>query len=404
MPESSVVVRPQPKDSGSYSAASRLQAAGLRRATTLFEQAARVVPLPRSPRPIVIADYGAATGHNSLLPIGAALAAVRKRTRPEHSVLVTHTDVPDNDFTALFRTLAEDPDSYLKKDAACFASAVGRSYYTQIVPSNSVNLAWSAWSVQWLARTPTPVPDHVVVALSRDDAVRAAYQKQAARDWHEFVAFRGRELSPGGRLVVMTMGLGEDGDFGYGPLLDAVAETLTDLVARGVLIEDEARALTIPVVGRRERDFLSPFAPSGTFEKLTVEHLEVFDAEDRFWAQYAARPEGRRLRRAVGGLPRDVGVSDARRGRARRAPHGAARRAVPGCRAAVERRARRDAHPDGFGRDREEAARSGRHLVGAVVGLDPLPHPVEPLGVGHRLADRAERPVLLRLRRGRLAL
>ena len=286
MPESSVVVRPQPKDSGSYSAASRLQAAGLRRATTLFEQAARVVPLPRSPRPIVIADYGAATGHNSLLPIGAALAAVRKRTRPEHSVLVTHTDVPDNDFTALFRTLAEDPDSYLKKDAACFASAVGRSYYTQIVPSNSVNLAWSAWSVQWLARTPTPVPDHVVAALSRDDAVRAAYQKQAARDWHEFVAFRGRELSPGGRLVVMTMGLGEDGDFGYGPLLDAVAETLTDLVARGVLIEDEARALTIPVVGRRERDFLSPFAPSGTFEKLTVEHLEVFDAEDRFWAQY----------------------------------------------------------------------------------------------------------------------
>ncbi|MCV7014603.1 class I SAM-dependent methyltransferase [Mycolicibacterium madagascariense] len=286
MPESSVVVRPQPRDGGPHSTASRLQAAGLRRATSLFEQAAAVVPLPRSPRPIVIADYGAATGHNSLLPIGAAVAAVRTRTRPEHSILVTHTDVPDNDFTALFRTLADDPDSYLKSDAACFASAVGRSYYTQIVPSNSVNLAWSAWSVQWLAHTPAPVPDHVVVALSRDDAVRAAYQKQAARDWHEFVAFRGRELSPGGRLVVMTMALGEDGDFGYGPLLDAVTETLSELVARDVLTEDEARVLTIPVVGRKARDFLSPFAPSGTFEKLTVEHLEVFDAEDRFWAQY----------------------------------------------------------------------------------------------------------------------
>ncbi|MDT5180453.1 MAG: hypothetical protein QOJ95_4651, partial [Mycobacterium sp.] len=123
MPESSVVVRPEPMDSGSYTAASRLQAAGLRRAITLFEKAAEVVPLPRSPRPVVIADYGAATGHNSLLPIGAAISVVRRRTRPEHSVLVTHTDVPENDFTALFQTLSDDPDTYLKKDHASFASA-----------------------------------------------------------------------------------------------------------------------------------------------------------------------------------------------------------------------------------------------------------------------------------------
>jgi hypothetical protein len=286
MPESSVVVQPEPMDSGSYTAASRLQAAGLRRAITLFERAAEVVPIPRSPRPVVIADYGAATGHNSLLPIGAAIAVLRKRTRPEHSVLVTHTDVPENDFTELFRTLSDDPDTYLKKDHASFASAVGRSFYSQIVPSNSVNLAWSAWSIQWLARTPTPIPDHVVVAYSNDDDVRAAYARQAARDWHEFVAFRGRELSPGGRLVVMTMGIGEDGDFGYRPLLDATVETLTELAARGIVSEDETHRMTIPIVGRRARDFLSPFAPSGTFEKLSIEHLDVFDAEDRFWAQY----------------------------------------------------------------------------------------------------------------------
>src|SRR5882757_6881924 len=48
--------------------------------------------------------------------------------------------------------------------------------------------------------------------------------------------------------------------------------------------------------------------------------------------------------------------------------------------------------------------RSLSHLVDAVVGLDPLPDPIEALGVGYRLADRADRPVLLRLRRGRLAV
>ena len=66
-----------------YTASSRLQAAGLRPAIKLFEEAAAVVPLPRPPQPIVIADYGASTGHNSL-PVGAAIAVLRKRTRPEH--------------------------------------------------------------------------------------------------------------------------------------------------------------------------------------------------------------------------------------------------------------------------------------------------------------------------------
>lgn len=286
MPESSVVVRPEPMDSSSYTENSRLKAAGLRPAITLFEQAAKVVPIPRSPRPIVIADYGAATGHNSLLPISAAIAVLRNRTRTEHSILVTHTDVPDNNFTALFHTLSDDPDTYLKKDGASFASAIGRSFYSQIMPSNSVNLGWSSWAIQWLSQVPGPVPDHVQVSYTRDESVRAAYARQAAQDWHEFVAFRGRELCPGGRLVLMTMAIGEDGEFGYRPLLTAMIATLDELVGKGLVTADERAGMSIPTVGRHARDFLSPFAPSGTFEKLSIAHLDVFDAEDRFYDEY----------------------------------------------------------------------------------------------------------------------
>jgi salicylate 1-O-methyltransferase len=286
VPESSVVVRPEPIDSEKYSVSSRLQAAGLRPAIALFEKAADTVPLPRQPQPIVIADYGASTGHNSLLPISAALPVLRSRTRPEHSILVVHTDVPDNNFTVMFETLADDPDTYLRKDAATFASAVGRSFYSQIIPSNSVHLGWSSWATQWLSRVPAPIPDHVQVSYSADDDLRAAYAKQAAHDWHEFVAFRGRELCPGGQLVVLTMALDEHGEFGYRPLLDALVETLSELTADGLLTKDEVRRMCLPTVGRREADFLAPFAPSGRFERLSVDHLEVFNAEDRFWMQY----------------------------------------------------------------------------------------------------------------------
>ena len=115
MPESSIVVRPEPMDSGSYTASSRLQAAGLPAAMTIFEEAAAAVPLPKQPQPIVIADYGASTGHNSLLPMCAAISVLRKRTRHDHSVLVVHTDLPENDFTAMFRHSPTTPTVTCKK-------------------------------------------------------------------------------------------------------------------------------------------------------------------------------------------------------------------------------------------------------------------------------------------------
>src|SRR5208283_487279 len=164
IPESSIVVRPEPTSSPTYTQSSRLQAAGLPRAIALFERIAEQVALPTSPQPIIIADYGAANGRNSLKPMSAAIAVLRRRTRHDHAILVAHTDVADNDFTALFRTLADDPESYLHLDTATFASAIGRSFYGQIVPSKTVNLGWTSWATQWLSRMPCEVHDHVHVA------------------------------------------------------------------------------------------------------------------------------------------------------------------------------------------------------------------------------------------------
>ncbi|UXA16322.1 class I SAM-dependent methyltransferase [Mycobacterium sp. SMC-4] len=286
MPESSIVVRPEPMDSGTYTAGSRLQAAGLSQAIAVFEQAAAAVPLPDPPQPIVVADYGAASGHNSLLPLGGAIAVLRGRTRPEHSILIAHTDRPDNDFTALFRTLEDDPDTYLRKDRVAFASAVGRSFYSQILPSNSVHLGWSAWAIQWLSKTPAAIEGHIHAALCDDEQARAAHAKQAARDWHEFVAFRGRELCPGGRLVVMTMAVGDDGEFGFRTLLTALVDALDELAGEDMLQAREVAQMCIPTYARRASEFAAPFAPSGRFEGLEIAHLDVFDAEDRFWHRY----------------------------------------------------------------------------------------------------------------------
>src|SRR5437763_17147042 len=89
-------LRPAPMEGGgAYNRSSRVQAAGLLPAVALFEQAAREVTLTSPPSSVVIADYGCSEGHNSLLPVGVALGALRKRVGPERAVCVVHTDLPD---------------------------------------------------------------------------------------------------------------------------------------------------------------------------------------------------------------------------------------------------------------------------------------------------------------------
>ncbi len=280
---------------GGYNRSSQVQAAGLSPAVPMLEHAARTVALPAGSQPIVIADYGSSEGHNSLLPLGAAIAILRERIGPDRAISVVHTDLPENDFSVLFELLNTDPNSYLRKDHAIFASAVGRSFYEQILPAGSVTLAWSSWAVQWLSRAPCPIPDQVQVAFSHDEPARAAFSGQAAEDWQRFLTHRERELCPGAKLAVMTMAVDQDGEFGYRPLLNAMYAALVHMVESGFLSGEEMRRMVIPTVGRGRADFLAPFAAEGRFGSLRLEELDIFLGEDHFWSDFERDADARRF-------------------------------------------------------------------------------------------------------------
>ena len=287
MTETSAAFIPAPMEGhGGYNRGSRVQAAGASKAVPLFAGAANTVPLADAQETIVIADYGSSEGRNSLSPIAAAIRALRDRVGLERAISVVHTDLPDNDFQTLFQTLANDPDSYLRGDPAVFASAIGRSFYQQLLPSCSVTLGWSSWAVQWLSRTPSSIPDHVQVAYSHNAAARAAFTKQSADDWRTFLMSRGRELRPGGTLVVQTMALHDNGDFGYRGVLEAMCAALKSLCDEGFISAEELRRMTIPTVGRSRADIAAPFSPNGRFADLVMEHVEVFHGDDRIWREF----------------------------------------------------------------------------------------------------------------------
>ena len=142
---------------GFYNEHSAQQQQAAAAGVSMLEQAASEVPLPRD-GPVVVADFGASEGRNSLRPLGAALDRIR--ARPEGAtppVWVVHTDLPGNDYSSLFETVARDPHTYARPGVFTFAA--GRSFYEPLLPAGSVALGWSATAVVWLSRTPCPLPD-----------------------------------------------------------------------------------------------------------------------------------------------------------------------------------------------------------------------------------------------------
>jgi hypothetical protein len=282
-----ISAEPAPMEgNGAYNRSSAVQGATSFPAMRMFERAAETVLLPVPPVPIVIADYGAATGRNSLAPMRTAIGALRRRIGVDAAISVIHTDLPENDFTTLFQTLTGDPESYLNGDEAVFASAVGSSFYRQILPSCSVALGWSSWAVQWLSRVPAQIPDHIQVAYSDDAAAQLAFARQAEADWRVFLLSRGWELCLGGRLVIVTMACRDDGEFGYRGVLRAMYAALQELVIDGLLHAKEVLRMAIPTIGRSRAEFVAPFSEHGSFGGLRIEHIELFDGEDRIWSQF----------------------------------------------------------------------------------------------------------------------
>lgn len=236
--------------------------------------------------PVTLADYGSATGRNSLAPMGLALAEVRRRLGPEVPVSIVHTDQPGNDFTGLFQLLRDDPESYLRRDGRAFASAVGRTFHEQVLPDACVDFGWCSFAAHWMSHAPVMPAGHVWPRQTAPE-VRAAFAAQAAADWRAFLAARAQELKPGGALVVVQPSLPEAEPTTFPVLMPWVDAELDAMVLGGALTPDERGRMTILVFERTAAEARLPFA-DGAFAGLTLVAEEAREMPDPFWPAYAA--------------------------------------------------------------------------------------------------------------------
>jgi hypothetical protein len=137
---------------GSYNRHSLIPSGGGALALPHLERAIAEAPLEPIDQPVVIADYGSSQGLNSLGPMRLAIESVRRQSSGERPILIYHIDQPSNDFNSLFELLDTSPDRYSLNDPCIFPCAVGRSFYENVLPANSVHVGWSSYAAMWITR------------------------------------------------------------------------------------------------------------------------------------------------------------------------------------------------------------------------------------------------------------
>src|SRR5262249_54667061 len=157
---------------------------------------------------------------------------------------VTYTDLPHNDFSALFQLLhgllPAHKENPLGLVPGVFTFASGTSFYRQIFPDQTISLGFSATAMHWMSRLPIQIADHVH-AVGADPREKEILHAAAMADWETILVHRARELGPGGRLVLANFCQDEQGRYlghtGGVNMHDTFAKHWRNLFRAGVISE-----------------------------------------------------------------------------------------------------------------------------------------------------------------------
>lgn len=295
---------------GGYSLATKGAKDVIDGAWPLVETAIARIP-DRPGRAFTLSDMGTADAGASFDMIGKAIDAIRGRF-PERDVQVVYTDQPRNDYNAVFRRAhgLDGEPSYLDRHENVQVLASAMSFHRRILPAGTLDLGFSATAMHWLSRKPCDIEDHVHMVGASGPPL-AAFRAQGAADWEAILRSRATELAPGGRLVLVTFGIDEEGRYlgstGGVDMFDAFALIWRRMASEGRISADEHRAMTLPQHYRTMEEFRAPLDDPGNPVReagLVLEHCESRVVPCPFAAEFARHGDAERFARDYVPTPR----------------------------------------------------------------------------------------------------
>lgn len=143
-----------------------------------------------------MADYGCATGLNSI----AIIQEVLKKLRGDQELSVNMSDLESNNFDLCNKNVKA-----LHEDKRVFLNYIFRSFYEQIYPKKSVDLAICLNSIHWLRGHDWYKDDCLYPQFSKDENLARRVATSAEKDYMDFLKNRETEIKVGGILVLSGM-------------------------------------------------------------------------------------------------------------------------------------------------------------------------------------------------------
>ncbi|CAM6083289.1 unnamed protein product [Calypogeia fissa] len=275
----------------SYSKNSQFQAFLNKVPMSALDAELEKVALPSGTGPVRVADLGTSSGPNTIGTVSHIVEKLKYRVPKDAEFQAYFNDVPSNDFNNLFQLLCSD-----SRAKNFFAAGAPGSYLERRFPQSSIHVFHSAVALHWMSKIPDEILDKESPAYNNgqpwyqhsQSAVAKAYQEQTLLELTSFFQARAAELAPGGLMFLLFSGTEtsypyeiDHGDLVYNFQRDMI-EILTDLIAEGLVSEEQLDTFNIPVYHRTREDLTNALEACGSTLKVEVMKLHKVDFSEAF--------------------------------------------------------------------------------------------------------------------------
>ena len=175
---------------------------------------------------IIIADYGCSEGKNSMITFTTIFKEFR--TISDKPIMLIHTDLPENNWNIVCNTINNSEESYINMPNIYY-NCVGRSFFNQLLPSNSVHMGYSSFAMHYFSKKPQRNEEYYGWAFP-------AGKIQGFADLTHLLTIRLKELINGGTFNLIINGREGEEDNSFAQYL---MKPMKNLLDQGIITNSE---------------------------------------------------------------------------------------------------------------------------------------------------------------------